>query len=103
MPFKYDKKYEREDEVENNRANEGRYVMPPGCTTTGIELRKAAARERERKMQEIEYEQRTRPNYMHFDVDLNNLYDIEAVLTLLQTRANQLRNTDIIVPHPRQY
>ena len=45
MPFKYDKKYEREDEVENNRANEGRYVMPPGCTTTGIEMRKFEARE----------------------------------------------------------
>lgn len=103
MPFKYDRSYELLSEVEDNRANEGRYVMPPGCTTVGIELRKAAAYERERRLQELEFERRTRPNYMHFDVDLNNIYDIEAVISMLQTRANILRETDIIIPHPRQY
>lgn len=103
MPFVYDRSYELEFEVEDNRANEGRYVMPPGSTTTGIELRKAAARERERKLQELEFERQTRPNYMHFDVDLNNIYDIEAVISVLQARASILRNTNIIIPHPRQY
>ena len=103
MPFKYSKNYEREDEVENNRANEGRYVMPPGCTTTGIELRKAAARERERRLQEIEFQQRTRPSYMHLDIDLNNIYDVKAAIQMLEARVRMLEETDIIVPHPRQY
>ena len=103
MPFKYDRRYEREDEVENNRANEGRYVMPPGCTTTGIELRKYAARERERKLQEIEFERRTRPCNIHLDIDINNEYDIEATIQMLNARLKTLKETDIIVPHPRQY
>ena len=103
MPFRYDKNYEREDEVENNRANEGRYVMPPGCTTTGIELRKFAARERERRLQELEFERRTRPCNMTLDIDLNNEYDIKAAIQMLQSRLRILEETDIIVPHPRQY
>ena len=40
---------------------------------------------------------------MTLDIDLNNEYDIKAVIQMLQSRLRVLEETDIIVPHPRHY
>ena len=99
MPFRYDKHYETEEELEENYYNEGHYRFPPGFESPGLALRRQEARDRKRRLQELEMQERMRSWYMDFHVDMNDLNQIEFTIKLLQERAQELKNNPIIVPY----
>ena len=100
MPFRYKRRYETVEDIERDYCNEGHYVMPPGITSPGKAARLEIARAREARLEQEEYERRTAPWYMNFNIDMNNEFDIKSTIELLQMRLNQLNENPIFIPDP---